>query len=128
METSFILAKLWGWYLFIFFVVLSIKPQRIQQIFTDFKDSKFSLITAFLAFIIGLLSIHFYNEWNSSWTTIISLLGWTCLAMGLLLFIIPQKLADFLLNMNVKLFQFLYVLLFLLGIFLLNMGYELVLY
>lgn len=128
METSYLLAKLWGWYLFIFFLVLSIKPQRIKQIFTDFKDQKFSLITAFLAFILGLLSIHFYNEWNSSWATIISILGWTSLAIGLLLFIIPQKTADFLLNMNIKLIQFFYVLLFLLGVYLLNMGYELILY
>lgn len=128
METSYLLAKLWGWYLFIFFLVLSIKPQRIKQIFTDFKDQKFSLITAFLAFIIGLLSIHFYNEWNSSWATILSLLGWASLAVGLLLFIIPKQTAGFLLNMNIKLIQFFYVLIFLLGVYLLNMGYELVLY
>lgn len=128
METSYLLAKLWGWYLFIFFLVLSIKPQRIKQIFTDFKDQKFSLITAFLAFILGLLSIHFYNQWNASWVTIISLLGWVSMSFGLLLFIIPKQTANFLLTMNIKLIQFLYVLLFLLGVYLLNMGYELILY
>lgn len=128
METSYFLAKLWGWYLVIFFLVLSVKPERIKQIFTDFKDPKFALVTAFLAFIIGLLNINFHNIWSSSWTVIITLLGWSCLGMGLLLFIIPQRTATFLLNMNIKLIQFFYVLLFLLGIYLLNMGYELVLY
>lgn len=128
METSIFLARLWGWYLFIFFLVLSIKPQRIRELFTDFKDSKFSLIMAFLTFIIGLLNIQFHNIWNSSWMVIITLLGWMCLGIGLLLFIIPKRTADFFLNININLAQVIYVLLFLLGIFLLNIGYELILY
>lgn len=128
MEITYFLAKMWGWYLFIFFLVLSIRPERIKQIFTYFKDSKFSLITAFLAFMIGLLNIFFYNEWDLSWTIIITLLGWVCIGMGILLFIIPRKFSDFLLTVNVKMAQILYVLLFLLGVYLLNMGYELVPY
>lgn len=128
METSIFLARLWGWYLFIFFLVLSIKPQRIQELFTDFKDSKFALLMAFLTILVGLINIQFHNIWNSSWMVIITLLGWLCLGIGLLLFIIPQKTADVFLNINLKLAQVIYILLFLLGIYLLNIGYELILY
>lgn len=128
METSIFLARLWGWYLFIFFLVLSIKPQRIQELFTDFKDSKFALLMAFLTILVGLINIQFHNIWNSSWMVIITLLGWFCLGIGLLLFIIPQKTADVFLNINLKLAQVIYILLFLLGIYLLNIGYELILY
>ncbi len=128
METSFFLARLWGWYLFIFFLVLSIRPQRIQELFSDFKDSKFAFMMAFLTIIVGLLNIQFHNIWNFSWMLIITLLGWFCLGIGLLLFIIPQKTADVFLNINFKLAQVIYILLFLLGIFLLNIGYELILY
>ncbi len=128
METSYFLAKFWGWYLFVFFLVLSVKPERIKQIFNDFKDSKFALLTAFLAFIIGLLNILFHNYWDTSWIIIITLLGWICFGLGIVLFVIPEKTAEILITVNIKMAQVLYILLFLLGIYLLNMGYELLSY
>ncbi len=48
MNHSIFLAKFWGWYLIIFFLILSFNPKRIQQIFNDLKDEKFLIIGAFL--------------------------------------------------------------------------------
>ena len=52
-NVSIFLAKFWGWYLIIFFLILSLNPKRIQQIFEDLKDQKFVIITSFIGIIIG---------------------------------------------------------------------------
>ena len=127
MDTSLFLAKFWGWYLLIFFFVLSFNPRRIQQIFEDLKDQKFLILAAFAAIIIGLLNILFHNIWELNWKFIITILGWASLFIGLGLFVFPEPTTRKLAVLNLKFVQTIYVLLFLLGIFLLNMGYGLVL-
>lgn len=128
METSLFLAKFWGWYLIIFFFILSFNPGRIKQIFEDLKDHKFAILTAFIAIIVGLLNILFHNIWEPDWRIIITLIGWTALLEGLLLFTFPGRVIKFLDISNIKLIQAVYMLLFLVGLFLLNMGYALVPY
>ncbi|MCB7481042.1 hypothetical protein [Christiangramia sediminis] len=128
MEVSIILAKFWGWYLLIFFTTLSVRPSRIKQIFEDLKDQKFVIIASFLATVIGLVNILLHNSWESNWTIIITLIGWTSLILGIVLFAFQQMATNFLLEVNIKLVQVLYMLLFILGLYLLNMGYQLILY
>ncbi|PRX42948.1 hypothetical protein [Salegentibacter salegens] len=128
MDNSLFLAKFWGWYLLIFFFVLSFNPKRIKQIFKDLKDHKFLILAAFAAIIIGLLNILFHNIWELSWKFIITALGWISLFIGLGLFVFPASTTRKLTVLNLKFVQVVYVLLFLLGVFLLNMGYGLVLY
>ena len=128
METSLFLAKFWGWYLLIFFFILSFNPVRIKQIFSDLKDEKFQILSAFIAIVIGLLNILFHNIWEPDWRFIITILGWVALFFGLGLFIFPVPTVKNLEILNVKLVQVIYILLVLLGIFLLNMGYGIVQY
>lgn len=127
-EISIFLAKFWGWYLIIFFLILGLNPKRIQQIFEDLKDQKFVIITSFIAIIVGLLNILFHNIWEDSWVIIITLIGYTALFMGLSLFVYPVRTINWINFINVKFIQVLYMLLFLVGIFLLNMAYGIVLY
>lgn len=128
MDVSIFLAKFWGWYLLIFFFILSYNPNRIKQIFADLKDQKFVIVTAFMAIIVGLLNILFHNVWESDWRTIITLIGWIALGEGLMLFAFPDLMSKWLEIINVKLVQVIYVLLFLVGIFLLNVGYQVIPY
>ena len=128
MDVSIFLAKFWGWYLIIFFLVLSFNPSRIRQIFEDLKDQKFVILAAFMAIIVGLLNVLFHNSWESDWTIIITIIGWIALCEGLLLFAFPNVVAKWLEFIHIKLVQVIYMLLFLVGIFLLNMGYQLVPY
>jgi len=127
-NVSIFLAKFWGWYLIIFFLILSLNPKRIQQIFEDLKDQKFVIITSFIAIIIGLINILVHNIWEDSWTLIVTFIGWISLILGLALFIFPVRTINWINFINVKFFQLLYMLLFFLGIFLLNMAYGIVLY
>ncbi len=127
-DISIFLAKFWGWYFIIFFLILSLNPTRIKQIFEDLKDQKFVIITSFLAIIIGLINILFHNNWTNDWRLIITLIGWMALFEGLFLFIFPEKAIHWINIINVKFIQMVYMLLFLVGIFLLNMAYGIVLY
>ncbi|MFV8838484.1 hypothetical protein [Salinimicrobium soli] len=128
MDTSLFLAKFWGWYLLIFFFILSFNPIRIKQINEDLKDQKFQILIAFMAIVIGLLNILVHNIWEPDWRFIITLLGWISLFFGLGLFIFPIQTSERMAVINVKLIQLIYFLLFLIGIFLLNTGYELLMY
>jgi hypothetical protein len=120
---SLFLAKFWGWYLIIFFFILSFNPKRIVQIIKDLEDQKFVILISFLAIIIGLLNILFHNIWESDFRLIITLIGWIALLIGLALFIFPKRTIKWLDIINIKFVQVLYILLFLMGIFLLNKGY-----
>ena len=126
MDISIFLAKFWGWYLIIFFLILSFNPKRIKQIFADLKDEKFLIITAFIAIIIGLLNILFHNIWELSWKLIITFIGWMSLFIGLALFIFPNRTIPSLEFINIKFVQTIYMLLFFMGLFLLNMVYDII--
>ncbi|NOR28750.1 MAG: hypothetical protein GQ540_09525 [Lutibacter sp.] len=123
---SIFLAKFWGWYLIIFFLILSLNPKRILQIIKNLKDEKFIIMASFLAIIIGLLNISFHNIWEGDWRCIITLIGWTALFEGLILFIFPKRAVKWFEYVNIKFVQVIYMLLFLVGIYLLNIGYGIV--
>lgn len=128
MDVSLFLAKFWGWYLIIFFVILTFNPSRIKQIFDDLKDEKFLILTSLLATIIGLLNIMFHNIWEPSWPILITLIGWISLFIGLALFILPKATVYWLNFINIKLVQVIYTLLFMTGLYLLNVVYGIVLF
>jgi hypothetical protein len=128
MDISNFLTAFWGWYLIIFFVILSFNPKRIKQIFGDLKDQKFTILAAFLAIIIGLLCVLAHNIWEPDHRVVVTLLGWISLFLGLSLFIIPNIVAGWLEYINMKLVQVFYVALLFIGIYLLNVVYGLVPY
>ena len=128
MDSSLFLAKFWGWYLIIFFFILSFNPKRIKQIFKDLNDEKFLIITAFVAIIVGLLNILFHNIWEPNWKLIITSLGWLSLFLGLALFLFPNPTISGLELINIKFVQTIYMLLFFIGLFLLNVVYGVVPY
>jgi len=127
MDSSILLAKFWGWYLIIFFLILSLNPKRSLQILSDLKDQKFLILSAFIAIIVGLLNILFHNIWELNYKIIITLIGWSSLFIGLALFILPKQTVSWLQIVNIKLVQVLYMLLFFIGIYLLNIVYGIVL-
>ena len=126
MDSSVFLAKFWGWYLIIFFLILSFNPNRIKQIFKDLKYEKFLILSSFVSIIVGLLNILFHNKWQLNWKIIITLIGWISLFKGLSLFIFPKRTIAVLEFINIKLVQFIYTLLFFTGLYLLNIAYEIV--
>lgn len=127
-ETSIFLAKFWGWYLIIFFLILSFNPKRIVQVIKDLEDQKFVIVISFAAIVIGLLNILFHNIWEDDWRLLITFIGWLALLIGLSLFIFPKRTVLYLDYLNIKFVQVIYMLLFFIGLFLLNMGYGIVIF
>ncbi|EPR73411.1 hypothetical protein ADIWIN_1441 [Winogradskyella psychrotolerans RS-3] len=126
MGNSIFLAKFWGWYLIIFFLILSLNPKRIKQIFNDLKDEKFLIVFSFIAIIVGLLNVLFHNIWEPNYKLIVTLIGWSSLFFGLALFMFPKPTVYWLEIINIKMVQVIYTLLFLIGLFLLNVVYNIV--
>ena len=126
MENSLIFTKFWGWYLIIFFFILSLNPKRIKQIFNDLNDEKFLILSSFIAIIIGLINIILHNVWELNYKLVITLIGWFSLFIGLALFIFPKPTVAWLKITNIKFVQVIYTLLFLVGLFLLNVVYQLI--
>lgn len=127
-EVSIFLAKFWGWYFIIFFLILSFNPKRIVQVIKDLEDQKFVIVISFLAIVIGLLNILFHNVWEDDWRLIITFIGWIALFIGLSLFIFPKRTVLWLDYLNIKFVQVIYMMLFFIGLFLLNMGYGIVIF
>ena len=126
MDTSIFLAKFWGWYLILFFIILSFNPKRIKQIFNNLKDEKFLILSSFIAIIMGLLNILFHNIWELNWKLIITLIGWIALFIGLALFVLPKLTVAWLQVTNIKFVQVTYTLLLMIGLYLLNVVYEII--
>jgi hypothetical protein len=128
MNTSIFLLKFWGWYCVVFFIVLSFNPKRIRQIIDDLKDQKFTILISFIAIIIGLVNILLHNIWEPNIFLLVTLFGWTSLIKGMLFFIFPNQMVKLITLFNIKFVQVSYILLLLMGMFLLNKAYGIVLY
>jgi hypothetical protein len=128
MDVSLFLLKFWGWYCVIFFFVLSFNPKRIKQIVDDLQDQKFTILISFIAIVIGLINVLIHNVWEPNISLLVTLFGWAALLKGILLFTFPKRMVKLIAFMNIKFVQVLYVLLFFMGVFLLNEAYGIVLY
>lgn len=126
MDTTVFLLKFWGWYCVVFFFILSFNPKRIKQIVEDLQDQKFTILVSFLAIIIGLLNILVHNIWESNISIVVTLFGWLALLKGMMLFTFPKTTTKKITKLNIKFVQAMYILIFFLGIFLLNEAYGVV--
>ncbi|CAM1342744.1 conserved membrane hypothetical protein [Tenacibaculum aestuarii] len=126
MDISVFLLKFWGWYCIIFFFVLSFNPKRVKQIVDNLKDARFLIILSLFAIIIGLLNVLAHNIWEPNIKLVVTLFGWLALIKGIILFTFPKQTISLLKQTNLKFIQALYVLLFFLGLFLLNEAYGIV--
>lgn len=128
MDISVFLLKFWGWYCIIFFFVLSFNPKRVKQIVDNLQDARFLIILSLFAIIIGLLNVLAHNIWEPNIKLLITLFGWLALIKGIILFTFPKQTINLLKQTNLKFIQAIYVLLFFLGLFLLNEAYGIVLF
>lgn len=126
MDISVFLLKFWGWYCIIFFFVLSFNPKRVKQIVDNLQDARFLIILSLFAIIIGLLNVLAHNIWEPNIKLLITLFGWLALIKGIILFTFPKQTISLLKQTNLKFIQAIYVLLFFLGLFLLNEAYGIV--
>ncbi|CAM1349293.1 MULTISPECIES: hypothetical protein [Tenacibaculum] len=126
MDISVFLLKFWGWYCIIFFFILSFNPKRVKQIVDNLQDARFLIILSLFAILIGLLNVLAHNIWEANIKLLVTLFGWLALIKGIILFTFPKQTISLLKQTNLKFIQAIYVLLFFLGLFLLNEAYGIV--
>ncbi|RLJ96878.1 hypothetical protein [Tenacibaculum discolor] len=126
MDISVFLLKFWGWYCIIFFFILSFNPKRVKQIVDNLQDVRFLIILSLFAILIGLLNVLAHNIWEANIKLLVTLFGWLALIKGIILFTFPKQTISLLKQTNLKFIQAIYVLLFFLGLFLLNEAYGIV--
>ena len=124
MDISIFLAKFWGWFFMLFFILFMIYPKRIKQMFVFAKDDKFMIILSILGIIIGLVHILAHNLWVKDWRIIITMFGWFSLSKGIIQFAFPGFVNKWIENIDFKWFQFFLFLLFVIGLILLNQAYQ----
>lgn len=128
MDNSIFLAEFWGWYLIVFFSLIIINTKRIKQMLDYVKDEKFLLLFSFIAIIIGLINIIIHNVWSSDWRVIITLFGWSALFKGILFFSFPGFAKNKVMKFSTKRLPYILILLFFMGLFLLNKVYNYIIY
>ena len=125
---SIFLAQFWGWYMVIFCLLLVARPKRMAQMISYLEDEKYLVLTSLSAILLGLFTVILHNIWEYNWKLIITILGWISLTKGIIRFSFPQTSLKAINSFNIKLIPYFLVLLFVVGVFLLNQVYLLVPY
>lgn len=91
METSILIAKLFGTAYCIVGIALLFNSDFYRNIFEDFwKNHVLYYITGILTLIAGLAIIVNHNIWIANWTVIITILGWLAFAKWIGLLVFPE--------------------------------------
>jgi len=127
MDNSILLAKFIGPYIIVIGIGLLFNPKVYQKIMEDFfKNAALVYVTGLITLIAGLAVVLFHNLWVFDWRVIITLLGWNILIKGVWLIISPDtsaKVAALFAKKN-KLVIILWVIMLVIGIFLMAKGYR----
>ena len=125
METINFLAQLWGFSLAIISLSFLVQRENIKLVFGLMKNKSALILSGGVGVIVGISSILTYNVWSQNWTVIITILGWAILLKG----IIRLFCADFVVrvlesyNNKTKWFPLFFMAQFLVGCFLIYMGF-----
>ena len=90
MELSLFLAQAWGLYLLIMGAVLLVNKKSQRRLMNLVDDDNFLFTVAFLALVIGILSVLAHNIWEANWVGLVTLLGWGALIKGIVYMAAPE--------------------------------------
>ena len=93
MELSILIAKEIAIIYIVAGIAEIIGQLNFQNIVNDLSGSpSLTLITGFIATIVGLVLVLYHNLWNSNWTILITIISWMFLLGGILIIIYPKVL------------------------------------
>jgi len=84
------LAALWGFSLTIICLALLINKRSLKHIWHIAQDEVMLLFGGVMALVLGVASVLAFNVWDSTWTVIITLLGWATLIKGAVILFLPE--------------------------------------
>jgi ABC-type amino acid transport system permease subunit len=93
MELSIFLAKVLGLYLVIVPSAVLLNRKQLPRLIEEFSTNlALSILSGFIALVLGLLLVVSHNVWSADWRIIITILGWLSLAKGGLRLFFPEKI------------------------------------
>ena len=92
METSLIIAKIIGVIYLAFGLGLIFNRAYYKQAFTKMmEDSTYTILSGFMAIILGFIVVEYHPGSTEDWTIIITIIGWIAIVKGILLLAIPKS-------------------------------------
>lgn len=126
MEVSIYLAKFIGMYLMVAGFALIVHAKDLRPTLIELvKSPALYMLSAFMALLFGSYVIAVHNVWVTDWPVLITILGWLGLVKGMMRILLPDeslKMVAACLE-NKALYTVLISIVFLLGSFLVYMGY-----
>jgi hypothetical protein len=84
METSILLAQFWGWLLVIACTIYLFKREPLwEELHRLAEDRGFTLLSGWIALILGLVTVLLHNAWIADWRVVITIFGWLSLVKGI---------------------------------------------
>ena len=76
------LAKFWGWLLVIVCLIFLLRKKSLDDMFRLVKDKGFTLLSGYLALVLGLVTVILHNVWVADWRVVVTIFGWISLIKG----------------------------------------------
>jgi hypothetical protein len=90
MQNAIFLAQFWGWLLIIVGLLFFFKKNGyLAKLVGLSEDKEFSVLSGYLAIIIGLTTVLLHNVWVNDLRVAITILGWASLVKGVLRIALP---------------------------------------
>lgn len=91
METTIFLAQFWGWLLVILCLTFLLRRKvLVEELLRLIGDRGFTLVSGYLALIIGLATVILHNVWVADWRVVITIFGWLSLLKGIVRIGFPE--------------------------------------
>ncbi len=88
------LAQLWGFSIIIIALAFLINPKNVKSFFQLVDDDKALFLVGMINIVLGVALVLAYNTWDSSWRTIISILGWFVIVRGSVILFLPHVIKN----------------------------------
>ena len=125
MDISIFLAQVFGLYFILAGLAMLFRPSAIQELFVMMSDRSNTLLTGFIALLIGIPLVLLHNIWDGSWRVLITTLVWATLFKGLVRIFLPDvviRLAKTLVTHKRTVLHMVWVIL-VLGLYLVSVGF-----
>lgn len=91
MLTTLLLAKLFGFYMLIVGLALSLRPANMTVMLQDYMKNKgLILVTGMFTLMLGIFLVLAHNDWTFGLTFFVTLFAWTTLLKGITLITFPD--------------------------------------
>lgn len=125
METLNFLASLFGLFLIALPLSFLVHPEKLRKVFRWVEDEATMFFLGIATFAIGSAVILTHNVWVREWRVVITILGWITFLKGVIILFMPEKISNFLRNMeNSQWLQTALVLAVILGSVLIYFGFN----